>query len=88
MQIEHGSFTPLVMSATGVMSRERRKCYVHLLETMSEKRDVSYSTIATWIRKKITFSLVKSAGLCTYGSKSTFSREINKQGRTYKLTYI
>ena len=40
MQIEHGSFTPLVMSVTGGMSRECRKFYVRLSEMISEKRDV------------------------------------------------
>ena len=71
MQIEHGSFTPLVISATGAMSRECRNFYVRLSKMISEKRDDS--TIATWIRRKITFSLIKSIGLCTRGSRSTLS---------------
>ena len=41
MQIEHGSFTPLIMSAAGGMSRECRKFYVCLSEMISEKCDVS-----------------------------------------------
>ena len=68
MQIEHGSFTPLVMLATDGMSRECRKFYVRLLEMISEKRDCNYSTTATWIRRKITFSQMKSMRLCTRGS--------------------
>ena len=73
MQIEHGSFTPLVISATGGMDRECQKFYVRLSEMVSEKRDVNCSTTATWIRREITFSLIKSIGLCTRSSRSTFS---------------
>ena len=62
MHIEHYGFTPLVMPATGGMSRECRKFYVCFSEMISEKRDVNYSTIETWIRRKITFSLIKSIG--------------------------
>ena len=91
MQIEHGSFTPLVMSATGGMSRECRKFYVCLSEMISEKRDVNYSTIVTWIRRKMTFSLIKSIDLCTRGSRSTFSstrheKLIDEDARTSELT--
>ena len=82
MQIELGSFTPLLMSVTGGMSRECRKFYVRLSEMISEKRDVNHSTIATWIRRKIRFSLIKSIGLCTHGSRSTFSStQLKKRNR-------
>ena len=89
MQIEHGSFIPLVMSATGRMSRECRKFYVCLLEILIEKRGVNYSTIATGIRRKIKFSLIKSIRLCTRGSRSTFSstrleKSINEDAHTSK----
>ena len=73
MQIEQGSFTPLVMLATDGMSRGCRKFFIRLSEMISEKHDVNYSTIATWIRRKITFLLIKSIGLCTRRSRSTFS---------------
>ena len=91
MEIEHDSFTPLVMSETGGMSRESRKFYVRLSQMISEKRDVNYSTIATWIRRKITFSLIKSIGLCTRGSRSTFSstrlkKSIDEDAHTSELT--
>ena len=73
MQIEDGSFTPHVMPTTGGMGRKWRKFYVGLSEMINEKRDVTYSTIATCIRRKITFSLIKSIGLSTSGNRSTFN---------------
>ena len=54
MRIKRGSFTPYVITATGGMSRECWKFYARLSELISE-RVVSYSIIATWIRRKMTF---------------------------------
>ena len=73
MQIEDGGFTPHVMLTTGGMGRKWQKFYVGLSEMINEKRDVTYSTIATCIRRKITFSLIKSIGLSTSGNRSTFN---------------
>ena len=75
MQVEHGTFTPLVMSATGGMGRESSKFYSRLSELISEKRESSYSIVATWIRRKIIFALIKSIGMCLRGSRSVFHRE-------------
>ena len=48
-QVEHGSFTPLVFSATGGMGRECW-CFVRrLCEMLSEKRKLSYNDVATWL---------------------------------------
>ena len=73
MEVEHGTFTPLVMSATGGMSRESKKFYSRLSELISEKRKTNYSTVITWVRRKITFSLIKSMGMCIRGSRSLFN---------------
>ena len=39
MQVEYGTFTPLVMSATRGMGRESSKFYSRLSELISEKRE-------------------------------------------------
>ena len=66
IEIEHGSFTPLVMSATGVMGRECKKFYSHLAEMISLKRGTGYKIIVAWIIRKITLSLIKL--ICLRGS--------------------
>ena len=38
LQVEHRTFTPLVMSTTGGIGRESRKFYARLSEMISEKR--------------------------------------------------
>ena len=72
-EIEHGSFTPIVMSANGRMARECSKFYSHISKMIAEKRDQPYSVIASWIRRKISFSLIRSIGMCIRGSRSVTS---------------
>jgi hypothetical protein len=70
LQVEHGSFTPLVLSATGGMGRECRKFYTRLAEMIAEKRKQPYSLIAAWLKRKICFSLMRSISLCIRGSRT------------------
>ena len=70
LQVENGSFTPLVFSANGGMARECQLFYKRLSEMIAEKRNIS-STVATkFIRTKICFSLLRSTLLCLRGSRS------------------
>ena len=68
----HGTFTPLVMSITGGMGRECQKFYAHLSEMISEKRKENYAFIASWTRRKISFSLANSLCTCLRGSRSVY----------------
>ena len=72
LQIEHGTFTPLVFSATGGMGREATKFYQRLAEIISEKNKADYPKTMLWIRRKVCFSLINSLGLCLRGSRSVF----------------
>ena len=76
LNIEHGSFTPLVFSANGGMARECSKFYARLSELLSTKRSQHYSVISAWVRRKITFSLMKSICMCLRGSRSIHSEKI------------
>ena len=74
LQVEHGSFTPLVMSANGGMARECQKFYKRLAELIAEKKKQRYSVISSWVKRKISFSLMNSVGLCLRGSRSLADR--------------
>ena len=73
--MKHGSFT-LVMSATGGMGRACKKFYARLAEMISYKRGNSYGVIAAWVRRKITFSLIKSIGKGLRGNRSVFYNDV------------
>ena len=70
LEIEHGSFTPLVFSIYGGMSREYSTFYDRLSNLLSEKRDIPPSVTINWIRTKILFALLKSCLLCLRGTQS------------------
>jgi len=70
LNVEHGSFTPIVLSANGGVGREGEKFYSRLAEMISQKRKTHYSIVAAWVKRKISFSLVRSVMLCVRGSRS------------------
>ena len=57
-EVEHGSFTPLVMSLTGGASNAANIFYKRLASMVSEKWDQSYSTTLAWMRCKLSFALL------------------------------
>ena len=69
-EVEHGSFTPLVFSCFGGMSRECSSFYRKLAEKLAEKRTLNLSEAICFIRTKLSFSLAKSMVLCIRGSRS------------------
>ena len=57
-EIEHTSFTPLVLSATGGMANEATVFYKRLASCLATKWDQSYSSTLSWLRCRLTFSLL------------------------------
>ena len=53
LQVEHGSFTPLIFAHSGGSSRETEKFISVLSMKISEKRDLSFSLVINWIRTKL-----------------------------------
>ena len=69
-EVENGSFTPLVFATTGGLSRETTIFYKRLAELMSISRNAKYHETISWMRRKLSFPLVKSAIMCIRGSRS------------------
>ena len=70
-EVEHGCFTPVVLSTSGGMAPEATTFFRRLASLVSEKRAASYSTTLNWIRCCLSFSLLRSSLLCIRGSRST-----------------
>ena len=73
LDVEHASFTPLVMTTLGGMGRKTTKFYSRLSESIAEKRKERYNVIKNWISWKISFALVNCVCMCVSGSKSIYS---------------
>ena len=69
----------MVMLATRGIGRESKKFYSRSAEMISSKRVTSYNITVAWIRRKITFSLIKSIGICRRGSHSIFCSDSLEQ---------
>ena len=69
-EVELASFTPLVFSTTGGMGREGSVFYKRLASLMADKQGWAYGTTTSWVRCVLTFSLLRSAVMCIWGSRS------------------
>ena len=67
---ENGTFTPLIFSSNGGMSKETKRFYSRLSELISEKQNVDYSTASSWFKRKLSFSLLRTTVICIRGSRS------------------
>ena len=68
LEVEHGSFTPLVFSAAGGMGTAATVTYRRLASLLAEKHGQPYSKTMNWIRCNLSFSLLRSAITCIRGS--------------------
>ena len=74
LQVEHGSFCPIMLLTTGGMGPTAQVIYGRLALEISKKRSVNYSQSMKWIRCLINFSLIRSSILCIRGARSSYHR--------------
>ena len=77
MEIEHGSFSPLVFSTAGGMGPTAKVVYKRIASMIADKQNKPYSKTMNWLRCKLTFSLLRSAIVCLHGSRSSLHNPIN-----------
>ena len=70
-EVEHSSFTPLVLSANGGMGNEALTFYRRLASLLAEKWDSHYSTTLGWLRCRLSYSLLRSAIQAIRGARSS-----------------
>ena len=70
INVEHGTFTPLVFTCLGGMSVECAHFFNRVSDKLSEKRDITTSQGRTWVRRKLSFCLLRATNLCIRGSRT------------------
>ena len=70
VEIEHGSFTPLVTSSTGGLAPLASAFYKRLATHLAEKRAQPYAQVKGWLSTRLSFSLMRSAILCIRGTRT------------------
>lgn len=76
IQVEHGSFTPVVMSAMGGFGNETSRFISKLVEKTAEKSGNERSVVGKYIRTKISFELIRSQVACIRGSRALWKRPV------------
>ena len=72
MNIEHGTFTPLVLSVSGGMAKECSRYHKAVAEKISERLDCKYDKVMSLIKCKLSFLILRASLLmCVRGSRST-----------------
>ena len=66
-EVEHASFTPVVLSATGGLAHEATFFYKCLASLLAHKWGDDYSVVMGWLRCSLSFSLLRSAIQCIRG---------------------
>ena len=70
MEVEHGTFTPLIFTTTGVMGHECSLYHRNLAEKISHKKGERYEDVIRYLRIKISFLALKATLLCLRGSRT------------------
>ena len=69
LEVEQGTFTPLVLTSTGGMADECKRFHSRLAELLALKKGDGYATTISWIRAKVSFAILRSALLSLRGTR-------------------
>ena len=70
INVENGSFTPLVYSMMGGMGKECNLFHRHLAQKISVKTGDRYDNVIAWTRCKLSFILLKCSLMCIRGTRT------------------
>ena len=73
MDIENGTFTPLVLGTNRDVGKECSMFMVALAEKLSMARNKEYNVTMNWVRTKVSFEVLKSALFCVTCKRITYT---------------
>ena len=76
IEIEHGTFTPLVFSSSGGWAPATTIAFKRLANLLAEKQGQSNNSAMSWIRCRMLHSLVESAVACIRAPRSSYHTPI------------
>ena len=60
LNVEHGSFTPIILTTTGGIGPEADRHHKRIAELMALKKKGEYAQIMSYIRTRVRFNLLRS----------------------------
>ena len=70
LDVEEGSFTPLVFGTNGGMGNQCQHFLKHLTHKIAQKDTEPYNTVIAWLTMQISFNLLRSVQACMRGSRT------------------
>ena len=86
MEIEQGTFTPIVLTVKGVTGPEASRYHKTLAEKIATKTGERYDDITRLMRIKISFLVLRASLLCLRGSRTIYSNENGELCEDFALT--
>ena len=77
LQIERGTFTPLVFSTSGGMGKEASKLVKRLAQRMEVSTGQRYADAVGYIRKRLRFEILKTTVIALRGDRGARLRSAN-----------
>ena len=87
IEVEQGTFTPLVLGTNGGMGQECAVFIKHLAAKLAEKESDSYSSVITMLQTKLSFEILKSALLCIRGTRYPWKKRDNPAMEDFTLIH-
>ena len=79
MDVEMGTFTPLVFGTNGGMGLDCQNFLRTLAIKLSTKNDEPYASVISWLRIQLSIAILRSVHKCVRGSRYPFkSREVSE----------
>ena len=72
LDVEMGTFTPLVLGTNGGMGTECQMFLKHLADKLSRKDGEPYHAVISWLRTRLSFEILRSVNNCVRGSRRPF----------------
>ena len=75
MEVEHGTFTPIILTVKGVMGPEATRYHKTLASKIADKTGECYNDVTRIIRVKMSYLILKASLMCLRGSRTIYSKK-------------
>ena len=86
MEVEQGTFTPIVVTTKGVLGPEANRYHKTLADKIATKTGERYDDVTRLIRIKTSFLVLRASLLCLRGSRTLFTNSSGESCEDYALT--
>ena len=87
MNVEHGTFTPLVFSVNGRMAKECLKFHKFVAEKIANKSGCRYEKAISIIKYKLSFLILRASLMRVRGSRSFTTHSRNHAVDNFEIAF-